>query len=177
MRHLKHYDGSTIAERDPEWVHTTPTYTAEDCTITMLGRLAYTPDAFVPGIATVHKWIEHHTMGRLRRVLLSLDRAVYLTNGGLDARRIPFVWIAPRRPDAPSLDAAGTPSTDGPQGSGMLHHEEAHTEALGVMVTAPAGTSMRDMEQLLRDRGLIADDEGLNPHGNQHTTTHGRATA
>lgn len=104
MRHLKHYDGGAIAEHDPEWVHTTPTYTAEDCTITMLGRLAYTPDAFVPGIATVHKWIEHRTTGRLRRVLLNLDRAVYMTHGGLDARRIPFAWIAPRRPDAPPRD-------------------------------------------------------------------------
>lgn len=67
--------------------------------------------------------------------------------------------------------------TTAPQGSGMPHHDEAHTEVFGTAVTAPAGTSMRDMEQLLRDRGLIADGEGLNPHGNQHTTTHGRTTA
>lgn len=67
--------------------------------------------------------------------------------------------------------------TTGPQGNGMLHHDEGHTEALGTVVTTPAGTSIRDMEQLARDRGLIADGVGLNPHGRQHTTTHERTTA
>ncbi|MDO4920083.1 hypothetical protein [Kocuria sp.] len=67
--------------------------------------------------------------------------------------------------------------TTAPHGSGMLRHDEAHAQTFGTAVFAPAGTSMRDMEQLLRDRGLIADGEGLNPHGRQHTTTHGRTTA
>ena len=63
------------------------------------------------------------------------------------------------------------------QGSGMLHHSKAHVEAIGTAVLAPAGTSMRDMEQILRDRGLIAEGERPYPNGSQHTPTHERTTA
>lgn len=64
--------------------------------------------------------------------------------------------------------------TTGPQGNGMLHHDEAHEGALGTVVIAPVGTTIGDMEQMLRDR--LANEAGWTPAAEQHAITVGRAT-
>lgn len=104
MTLIRRYTADDIARHDKDWPLDAPVYLAEDFQCATLGRLVFTRDAFIPGIATVHRWIRRHTTGRLRRALLILDAATYTTHGGADARRASFVWLARRRPDAPPLD-------------------------------------------------------------------------
>lgn len=104
MTLIRRYTADDIARHDKDWPLDAPVYLAEDFQCVTLGRLVFTRDAFIPGISTAHRWIRRHTTGRLRRALLILDAAVYTTNDRCDARRIPFAWIAPRRPDAPPIN-------------------------------------------------------------------------
>ena len=104
MRLIRRYSADDIAEHDREWVRAAPVYLAIDFNCVTLGRLVFTRDAFIPGISTVHRWINRNTAGQLRRKLRALDTAVYITADGTEARRVPFVWIASRRPDAPPLN-------------------------------------------------------------------------
>lgn len=108
MKLIRKYTADDLTRHDTAWLIDAPVYLAEDFECATIGRLMFTRDAFIPGVGTVHKWIRRHTSGRLRRLLLVLDAAVYTTHGGLALRRVPFVWLAWRRPDAPERDTTTT---------------------------------------------------------------------
>lgn len=108
MKLIRRYTADDLARHDKTWLLDAPVYLAEDFECATIGRLVFTRDAFIPGISKVHRWINRKTAGQLRRRLLALDAAVYTTDEGTVARRIPFVWLARRRPDAPERDTTTT---------------------------------------------------------------------